>query len=93
MTITLVRVESASGLFNALDTFSQTNTVYRGQRDAEWRLRSTLSEHRLVPFDQFIAHDIDVMLNNFLVYAKGIGLEPPFGNDADSRHARLEFRA
>jgi hypothetical protein len=38
-----------------------------------------------------MGRDIDKMLNDFLVYAKGIGLEPPFGKEEDNRHGRLEF--
>jgi hypothetical protein len=92
MTIETIALNGAPELFRKLnDLMQQGRLVYRGHRNAEWKLSSTLSRHRRAPYDVQASHLLDRMLNNFLVYARGIGLEPPFEQENDKRHGRLEF--
>ena len=92
MTIKTINLNGASQLFRTLnDLMRQAPFVYRGHRDAKWKLCSTLSRHRRAPYDVQASHLLDRMLNNFFVYARGIGLEPPFGQKDDTPHGRLEF--
>ena len=80
MTIEIISLSSAPELFRKLnDLMQQGRLVYRGHRNAKWKLCSTLSRHRRVPYDVQASHLLDQMLNDFIVYARGIGLEPPFG--------------
>jgi hypothetical protein len=90
MTIEMIRLNTAAELFQKLSDPPKQHLVYRGQRNACWKLSSTLSRHTRAPFDRTTTSLLDRMLNKFVVYTKGIGLEPPYG-EKDTRHGRLEF--
>jgi hypothetical protein len=89
--IETINADTAAELFERLNGFSRAN-IFRGQRDADWTLSSTLARHYDAAFyPNFTSSQIDQMLNRFLVYTKGIGLDPPYDYENDNRHARLEF--
>jgi hypothetical protein len=89
MTIKLHNVGSATEAFAILEQTPNNNIRFRGQRDANWKLRSTLARHRRSPVSPNTTLEIDSMIDHFLVNLASIGIHAPF-NRTD-RRARLEF--
>jgi hypothetical protein len=87
MTIKIRRAKTAAGAIAMLETLSTHNVRYRGQRNAEWKLRSNWDRHfNSPPGGPF---HIDGMIDQFIVNLKSIGINLPF--ETSDRRARLEF--
>jgi hypothetical protein len=89
MTIKLHKVGTAAEAFTVLEQISNNLIRFRGQRDANWKLQSTLARHFKGPMSPYAVSRIDHMINDFLVTLASIGIQPPF--DTTNRRARLEF--
>jgi hypothetical protein len=90
MTVKQIYVRTADGAFQILEQLAKNgNICFRGHRDAGWRLESTLARHRKVPPTPRTTHEIDEMINHFIVNLASIGISLPF--DKRDRRGRLEF--
>jgi hypothetical protein len=89
MTIKLHQVGSAAEAFAVLEQTPNNNVRFTGQRNANWKLKSTLARHFKAPVSPHMILEIDRMINDFLVTLASIGIQPPF--DTTNRRARLEF--
>jgi FRG domain len=91
MTITKIRPRSASAAFKVLENLAHDGqaSLFRGHRDAKWRIESTLSRHRPIPFNRNLAHDLDETISYFIVKLQSIGITLPF--EKENRLARLEY--
>jgi hypothetical protein len=90
MTVKETRVRTADRAFQILEQLSKEGyACFRGHRDARWRLKSTLAQHRKVPPTPRTTHEIDEMIDHFIVNLASIGIPLPF--DKGDRRGRLEF--
>ena len=89
MTLKIHRVRTAVGAISILEALSRQNLRFRGQRDAGWKLRSTLVRHFISPPSDITSLEIDGMIDHFIVNLKSIGIDLPF--ETSDRRARLEF--
>jgi hypothetical protein len=90
MTVKETHVRTADRAFQILEQLSKEGyACFRGHRDARWRLKSTLAQHRKVPPNPRTTHEIDEMIDHFIVNLASIGIPLPF--DKGDRRGRLEF--
>jgi hypothetical protein len=90
MTIETVEADTADLAFSTLEKLSRDGyTCFRGHRDYRWRIESTFSRHRKIPLRQLTTHELDKLINEFIVNLSSIGLSLPF--DQNSRRGRLEY--
>jgi hypothetical protein len=89
MTINVHLVASAAEAFTLLEQLSNNNVRFRGQRDANWRLESTLSRHYIAAPSSAMTLQLHSMINHFVVNLASIGIQLPF--DRTDLRARLEF--
>jgi hypothetical protein len=89
MTIKICRVRTVAGALSILEALSRRNVRFRGQRDARWKLESTLARHFISPPSNRTSLEIDGMIDQFIVNLKSIGVDFPF--EINDRRARLEF--
>ena len=90
MTVKQIYVRTADGAFQILEQLAKNGNIpFRGHRDAGWRLESTLARHRKAPPTRRTTHEIDEMIDHFIVNLALIGLPLPF--DKRDRRGRLEF--
>ena len=89
MTAKTIRVRSAESAIKTLERLTKQFVVFRGHREAGWRLQSTLSRHRLTPPSATTPWAIDAMNDHFLVNLAAISYPLPF--DKNDRRGRLEF--
>lgn len=89
MTLEVKEFESLPKLMANLEALALSNEqiVFRGHRDADWKIGSTLARYTSIPHHNWDTH-IDDMLSHFIVNALSIGTIPfPPGN----RRSRLEY--
>lgn len=89
MTIETRKFENFKKLMSDLDDLASQNDyyVFRGHRDASWKIESTFARHTTTPYRSWDSI-IDEMLSHFIVNALSIGTVPfPQSN----RRARLEY--
>jgi FRG domain len=90
MTVKQTHVRTADRAFQTLEQLTKEGyACFRGHRDARWRLESALARHRKVPPTPRTTHEIDEMINHFIVNLASIGIPLPF--DKRDRRGRLEF--
>jgi FRG domain len=90
MTVKQIYVRTPDRAFQILEQLAKDgNTCFRGHRDARWRLQSTPARHRRAPPPPRTTHEIDEMIDHFLVNLALIGIPLPF--DKRDRRGRLEF--
>jgi FRG domain len=91
MTIRRIRPRTAAGALSILEDLGRRSGafLFRGHRDAEWRVESTLNRHRSFVSSPNLGYDIDGMISHFIVRLKSIGVAPPF--NSDDRRAKLEY--
>jgi hypothetical protein len=90
MTVKKIYVRTADRAFQTLEQLSKDGyACFRGHRDAKWRLESTLARHRKIPPNPRTTHEIDEMIDHFIVNLASIGIPLPF--DKQDRRGRLEF--
>ena len=89
MTLKIHRVQTAAGAISFLEALSKHDVRFRGQRNAAWKLGSTLARHFISPPSSTTTFDIDGMIDHFIVNLKSIGIDLPF--ETNDRRARLEF--
>jgi FRG domain len=91
MTIRQIRPRTAAGALSILEDLGRRSGafLFRGHRDAKWRVESTLNRHRAFVSSPTLGYDIDEMISHFIVRLKSIGVAPPF--NSDDRRARLEY--
>jgi hypothetical protein len=91
MTINIIKVGSASEAFQTLEELALKggNLLFRGHRDASWRLASTFARHMPVPFSASTSRKLDDMILHFIVRLRSMDIDLPFR--IDDRRARLEF--
>jgi hypothetical protein len=90
MTIKQIRPRTPSGAFKAIEDLAYGHaSLFRGHRDAKWRIESTLSRLRPIPHNPSLSYDLDEMISHFMVKLKSIGINLPF--EMTDRRARLEF--
>ena len=89
MTVKQIYVRTPDRAFQILEQLAKGNTCFRGHSDARWRLESTLARHRKAPPTPRTTHEIDEMIDHFIVNLALIGLPLPF--DKRDRRGRLEF--
>jgi hypothetical protein len=91
MTIRLIRPRTARGALSTLEDLGRLSgaLLFRGHRDAEWPIESTLNRHRAYFSGPNLGHDIDEMISHYIVRLKSIDVTPPFSSD--DRRARLEY--
>jgi FRG domain len=91
MTIREIRPETAREVLSTLEDLGRRSgaLLFRGHRDAEWPIESTLNRHRAYFSSPILGHDIDEMISHFIVRLKSIDVTPPFSSN--DRRARLEY--
>ncbi len=89
MTIKTIKVRTASGAFDVLETQSKGWNRFRGHQNAEWKLKSTLARHFITPPSRTTVFDISNMIDHFLVNLASIGITVPF--DKNDLRGRLEY--
>jgi FRG domain len=91
MTIKIIRVETAPAAFGTLEELALKggDLVFRGHRDANWRLASTFARHSPVPFSVTASFELDEMISHFIVRLRSMNIDLPF--KLDDRRGRLEF--
>jgi hypothetical protein len=91
MTITTIETQTASEAFEKLEELARSGaaSLFRGHRDASWRLQSTFARHRPVPFSRFSSTEIDEMIDHFIVRLRSMNIDVPF--EIWDRRGRLEF--
>jgi hypothetical protein len=91
MTIKIIRLRTASGAFQTLEELALKGraSLFRGHRDASWRLATTIARHRPVPFSATASFNLDEMISHFIVRLRSMNIDLPFR--IDDRRGRLEF--
>lgn len=90
MTVKEIHVRSADKAFLTLEQLAKNfNVCFRGHRLVQWRLESTLARHRKIPPNERTTHELDEMIDNFIVNLTSIGIQLPFSQS--DRRSRLEF--
>jgi len=89
MSLEVIPFDGLADLMAKLEAFalSDTDYVFRGHQQDDWRVETTLARHRSRPHQGWDS-DIDEMLDHFIVNARSIG-EVPF--DILDRRSRLEY--
>lgn len=90
MTIKVINVRTADSAISKLDQLCKNgHNYFRGHRDFRWRLQSTLARHHITPPSRLTTHDLDTMIDHFIVNLTSIGVSLPF--ERTDRRGRLEF--
>jgi FRG domain len=91
MTIKIIEERTASEAFQTLEELALKGgaSLFRGHRDASWRLASTFARYRPVPFSAIESLDLDEMILHFIVCLRSMNIDLPFR--IDDRRGRLEF--
>ena len=95
MTVSNIKVRSASRAFEVLEGLSKGFNRFRGHRNSNWRLVSTLVRHRTVlpahtvTFGPADALQISGMIDDFIVNLASIGITTPF--EKGDMRGRLEY--
>jgi hypothetical protein len=89
MTIKIIRVRTAAGAFDVLETLSKGLTRFRGHQSAAWKLKSTLARHFITPPHRNKGYDISGMIDHFIVNLASVGIKVPF--EKNDLRGRLEY--